>query len=242
MVDLLVGERQAKETNKAVIACNDYLRMGPGRSLAKLFDKYRVQVEGESGAELPPTKRLPTLEDWSTKFGWQARAAEYDAQQDARRTAEREREFADGLALDFERVRKLKRLADFLEKQIYELIEERASALVMNDAGELERQAVTDERYGRVWLKDVKGIGQGENFERVEIVRFNQAILSEFRAVLDDIAKETGGRVQKQEHSGPGGGPIPLSMRELSDAELAAIASRGRPGASEPPGSTAQPD
>ena len=42
----------------------------------------------------------------------------------------------------------------------------------------------------------------GEFAERVDIERFNAAIISEVRGVLDDIAKETGGRAQKLEHSG----------------------------------------
>jgi hypothetical protein len=44
------------------------------------------------------------------------------------------------------------------------------------------------------WLRDVKGIGQGENWTQIEIERFNAAELEQLRGLLADIAKETGGR------------------------------------------------
>lgn len=50
---------------------------------------------------------------------------------------------------------------------------------------------------GFLWLEDVKGVGSGEVAEVVEFEKFNQSEVSEFRAILEDIAKEVGGRVQK---------------------------------------------
>ncbi len=44
-----------------------------------------------------------------------------------------------------------------------------------------------------LWVTDVKAV----NNERVYIERFNSAEVSEYRGVLDDIAKEVGGRVVK---------------------------------------------
>src|SRR5687767_3290978 len=98
--------------------------MGPGRSLAKLCACY------QSAAEAPPTKRLKTLKEWSSTHGWQARAEQYDAAIEAEKQAaekERQRQIAErrkaimeeGVALDFERVEKLKRLAAELEAQIF---------------------------------------------------------------------------------------------------------------------------
>jgi hypothetical protein len=52
-----------------------YVTMGPGRSLEKL----RRQTEGRSGA----TQRLPTLEEWSSRFDWAATARAWDDQQAA---------------------------------------------------------------------------------------------------------------------------------------------------------------
>lgn len=84
---LLAGPRQKGETRRAVIACNDYLRMGPGRSLAKLCKLYRTQR-----ATQPPTRRLPTLKVWSRKFGWVRRAEEYDVAMECQRREELLRE------------------------------------------------------------------------------------------------------------------------------------------------------
>ena len=44
----LYGQRQKGESDNAVIACNDYLRMGPGRSLAKLLGRYQNAIENSS--------------------------------------------------------------------------------------------------------------------------------------------------------------------------------------------------
>lgn len=195
----LTGQRQTGESDNAVIACNDYLRMGPVRSLANLLERYQTVTDS------PPTKRLPTLKDWSRKYGWVERATTYDATWEARKTAERNAEFNAGISLDFERVRKLKRLADFLEQQIFETIEEemRIDGLVYDpksgEYSEPEPQIV--KRHPNVWVRDIKGIGKGEDFEKVEIERFNPAIFSEYRAVLDDLAKEVGGRIRKSEVS-----------------------------------------
>ncbi len=95
-----------------------------------------------------------------------------------------------GLALDYERVSRLKALGEFLFAQLYE-------------------QGVTG-TYHNLWVPDVKQIGSGENAERVDLERFNGPILEQLRGVLDDIAKEVGGRKQKVEHSGPAGGPIEI--------------------------------
>jgi hypothetical protein len=47
------------------------------------------------------------------------------------------------------------------------------------------------------WLPHVKGIGQGDNFERVEYFEFNRGELDTLRGVLDDIASEVGDRVKR---------------------------------------------
>lgn len=174
-----------RESARARQAWADYLAMGEGRSLRELAARYRqqVQAEGEPGA---PTEHLSRLEQWSTTFGWQARlqaiadaaAAEAEAAIRARRRAILE----SGLALDFERVDVLKRVAAQLLDEL--------------------------ETGGRLWVRDVKAIGSGENAERVDIERFNAAEVEQLRGLLDDIAKEKGERVKKHELAGPRGGPI----------------------------------
>lgn len=181
-VDLLVGEKAKGEGSPAVIACNDYLRMGPGRSLQKLCEWYR------SGTEVPPTKRLNTLKKWSQFYGWQARAEIYDAIIEAEKNAHRRSIMASGLALDYERVVKLKELTGLLLGEVYTV----------------DKLGITQLVQDNVWLPDVKQIGSGEYAERVDITRFNAAIFEQVRGLLDDLAKETGGRKQevKMEHRG----------------------------------------
>lgn len=51
----------------------------------------------------------------------------------------------------------------------------------------------------KVWLPDVKAIGNGPDAERVDLIQFNDALIREYRATFDDLAKELGQRVKKQE-------------------------------------------
>lgn len=186
----LKGHRQKSESDNAVVACNDWLRLGTGRTLSALIEKY-----SESFQNTPPTTSINTLKDWSKKFEWAERATEYDADYEAIKNAERQAVMNYGIALDYERVRKLKRLADFLEQQIYE--------------------KGIGEDYHNVWLPDVKQIGAGEFAERVDIERFNGELISQYRATLDDLAKEVGGRKQKTEISGADGGAIKVEWSQV---------------------------
>lgn len=224
-IQLLAGERIKGESKKAVIACNDYLRMGAGRSLRRLEKKYR-----EVSRSIAPTQAIGTLNKWSQHYDWQARADAYDAQLEAQKNARRKEIMEAGLALDYERVSKLVELAQFLEDQI--TYEPGESA---NNDEEIEPVELTDEEsetqqrreHGdpmlqrpHVWLRDYKQIGSGEFAEKVEIYRFNAALVSEYRAALDDIAKEVGGRKQKvdMEHSGA----VDVTSDELAKARAAA--------------------
>jgi len=87
----------------------------------------------------------------------------------------------EGLALKAERVIRLKQLAALMEKDLLG---------------------------GFLWLDQVKGIGSGDVAQIVDYEEFNKGEVDAYRGVLDDIAKEMGHRVQRQEVSGPGGGAI----------------------------------
>lgn len=189
--ELLAGVPKENESSKAVQAFNDYARMGPGRSLRKLARKYN-----KTQRTTTPTTSFDTLGKWSTEFEWQLRASAYDAELEAEKNEKRRQVFEQGLALDYERVTKLKRLASFLEKQILDEIQAPTYA---SAEGAPYTPPPGFENY-KVWLPDVKQIGSGEDATRVDIVRFNAALISEFRAALDDLAKETGGRRQKVDH------------------------------------------
>lgn len=157
--------------------------MGIGRTLSDLLSRYT-----EIHRDTPPTQSIDTLKRWSSKYSWSERTIGYDTTWEERKNEERNHVFNMELALDYGRVKKLIRLADMLEEQIYE----------QGENGDLHN----------VWLPDVKQIGSGEWAERVDIERFNGALISEYRATLDDISKEVGGRIRKQELTGAGGGAI----------------------------------
>lgn len=199
-LELLSGQRQSGESDNAVVACNDWLRMGTGRTLSRLLSKY-----AEIRHITPPTTSSDTLKNWSARFDWQARAVEFDAGWEARKNAEREAVMGYSLSLDYERVNDLLRLADFLKSQIYE---------------KSAPDPVTGyQSFHNVWVPDVKSIGGGEFAERVDIERFNSALLEQYRGVLDDIAKEVGGRVKKSDVTS-GGKAIPIVITKMDIDEL----------------------
>ncbi len=195
-IELLAGERQERENNKAVVACNDYLRMGPGRSLAKLLHRY------QAAAEAAPTKRLSTLKAWSTTFGWQVRAAAYDAEIERQKNEYVQQIMKSGLALAHERVSQLKRLAESLLLELCEV----------DDAGQ-----VVGFKQDSLWLPDAKWLGKGEFGERFDLVHFNSPGLDQLRGFLDDLARETGGRRQKRDN-------FNIDFSKLTDSELDRIA------------------
>jgi hypothetical protein len=79
---------------------------------------------------------------------------------------------------------------------------------------------------GRLWLDQIKSIGSGPDQQVIEFQEFNAAEVKEYRAVLDDIAKEVGGRAQKQEITGSFkaymvdiGGDVGSSHNEAAETE-----------------------
>lgn len=80
-----------------------------------------------------------------------------------------------GLALKEERVKSLKRLAALMERDIFG---------------------------GFLWTDQVKSVRDGESSTVVEYEEFNRSEVDAYRGVLDDLAKETGGRAIKQELTG----------------------------------------
>jgi len=77
-----------------------------------------------------------------------------------------------GLALKEERVKKLKTLAAKMQADILK---------------------------DRLWVQDVKSIGSGPSTQIIDFEYFNKAEVDAYRGVLDDIAAEVGGRVNKNE-------------------------------------------
>jgi len=83
-----------------------------------------------------------------------------------------------GLSQKGERVKKLQLLADLLEEDLFG---------------------------GVLWTDQVKSIGSGDSQERIEYEEFNAAEVTQYRGILDDIAKEVGGRTLKTELTGKDG-------------------------------------
>ena len=72
----LRGVRRVGESEGAVMACNDYLRLEK-RSLAKLRQQWQRDYEQGMTCFVPT---LDTFKSWSRRFQWQARALLHDAQ------------------------------------------------------------------------------------------------------------------------------------------------------------------
>lgn len=87
----------------------------------------------------------------------------------------------EGLALKTERIKKLKKLAILMERDLFG---------------------------GLLWTEDVKGVGSGDIAQIVEFEEFNKSEVDAYRGVLDDIAKELGERALRQEVTGKDGKPI----------------------------------
>lgn len=149
----------------------------------------------EQTSAMPPTRHLRTLLGWSTEFQWQDRIADQITLEKAQGVQMREEIMRLGLAVDHNRVIELKSMADLLIKELYD--------------------------NGKLWVEDVKQIGGGLLAEKVTIYRYNSALIDNLRGILDDLAKETGGRKQTLQHTGAGGGPIQtedVTMDDLSRA------------------------
>lgn len=148
-----------------------FRRLGPERSLLAAYNQWR----GEKGRE----RATGVPEPWARArdgWDWIERAEDWDLHLeqlvDQRHDDARIEALTSGFALQYERVRELDSLAKLL----------------------LEELLTEDKR----WVPDVKAIGSGKDdtFERIDIVRFNSALIREFRETLADLAAEQGERIK----------------------------------------------
>jgi hypothetical protein len=135
-----------------------------------LMDAYRV--------EFPDTKRQYAPTHWyveAQKWKWDERCAAWDAYQDEQIeqliAKEKAKVIKSHYALMHKRVEALNRLAEKLEAY-------------MDDEN-------------NIWLPDVKSVGTGSTAERVDLIKFNDALISEYRATFADLAAELGHRIKK---------------------------------------------
>ena len=170
----LKGER-AKSYN----AFCDYCLLGATRSLKKLCDEYRRQRDCDSAVEIP-TQRGRTLDTWSSRFGWQERVEEYDLAMREINQEGMEKEVFNGAAKPANRIHELKKLANDLSRMIY----------TEDDDFEISHPG----HRPFLWLKETKVIGSGPLAYPANVYRYNSAIIGDYRGLLDDFARETGGR------------------------------------------------
>jgi len=192
-LELVVSEDGQHESKRANAAFRDYVRMGVARSLRDLLAHYQTVPQ-------PPTASWGTISTWSHKFYWVERSTILDQLQLIKDQeifeASRRELLTKGLALNYHRLGELEELFEQLKKY------------------------TKDE--DRVWLPDVKSIGQGPTAERVDIVRFNSALIEQTRGLLDDIAAEVGGRVRKSEVTGKDGKDLVPTPETMPPSEIAA--------------------
>lgn len=67
---------------------------------------------------------------------------------------------------------------------------------------------------------EVEELFEGHGADRERVGTLHKIKLSDKRAALVDVAKHLGMFVDRHEHSGPGGGPIPMDYTRLTEAEL----------------------
>jgi len=102
---LLKGEKQPYESTRAILACNAFLRLGPGRTVPKLLKTFE-EIQANGGGD-PPTKSIGTLGQWQSRFNWAQRAAAYDASFEEQRDEAFEDAFKDGLSVPYKRIEEL---------------------------------------------------------------------------------------------------------------------------------------
>lgn len=191
---LLAGDPASNESGAAIQSCNDYLRMGPRRSLKALAERYKKNKDNAA----TPCLSLTTMEHWSMEHSWQARALAYDKIIEEARQVEFEEATQTGVATAAGRINDLKWLRDILREQIAEIDDTRTGGL----------------RYKGLWLRDVRTIGRGDAAQVEEVFRFNSGLVSEFRNTLADLAAEVGGRNIKEAGT-PGEDAANRGIREL---------------------------
>lgn len=196
-----------RETPRARAAFNDYLAMGPDRSLPKLAARYRTSIDSV------PTRHLSRLLVWSQQHSWQQRLADITE-------AERQAIVSQGIADKVERVR----AQNDRWHRMRQVIAERAEAP--------ETQDVAGGKTGLI-VHNVKGVGKGEDFQLIDLYEVDTGLLKELREHEKQAAQELGQWSEKHELTGKDGGAIEVKVddaRERLIARLTALAERSETG------------
>lgn len=130
------------ETLKAHAAFLDYVRMGSGRSLAKLIAQYQDQGAAKVGPEKPPTRRLSTLKEWSVIHEWQKRLEAWTAERNQRDQAlweERRRQLRED---DWTTGEKLREQANAALEQVPQFLKT-TRRVIKGSQGQPDREVIT---------------------------------------------------------------------------------------------------
>lgn len=170
--------RMRGETARAKRAFLDYLAMGPDRSLVKLCKMYRKPPYTEAGGNnAPPTRQQKTIYTWSSAYNWVERVKQVNDQQLEVILHEQRRALAaayhERLAQPAERIK------------------------VLNEIAEMIVDYLTEHKLMSVTIKQV---GAGKQTRMVEENKMDVAAIQALRGLLDDLAKETGGRPKNVKH------------------------------------------
>ncbi len=109
-----MADHPLRETARAAAAFAAYCALGPERSLERLVTP--------SQTEAKPRLRLATLKEWSSAFGWVARASAYDAEQRAKARATQDRADADRVRRKADRERRKEELRERMDDERAQLM------------------------------------------------------------------------------------------------------------------------
>ncbi len=113
---------------------------------------------------------IKTLYHWCWDFQWSVRADEWDNKTEKEKQKVADEAMQTGLAQPHARLRELKHLAQVLRDEIA--------------------------RPEGLHIIEEKQVGNGPTAKIIRVKKFNSALIEQYRQTLDDIAKETGGRIK----------------------------------------------
>ena len=149
-----------------------YRLMYPVRSVAAV---YQAEKEDADTKNHEKSRACGKWYDIAKQWNWEERAQAYDAYINQEEEQARLRILSTGYALQHRRIEVLSNLTQQLLTY------------------------VQDEQ--KVWLLDVKAIGNGPLAERVDLVNFNAPLFTTIEKMIKSIAEETGERTKKKDTS-----------------------------------------
>ncbi|MEI7849606.1 MAG: hypothetical protein WCK35_27670 [Chloroflexota bacterium] len=151
-------------------------------------------------APKPPTRHLSTLHEWFAQYDWQIQAEYFDQLQQYRSQQAENEILLSGLALTSQRVGAL--------KQLYSDLQDLQTLI------------------WPIWKSELQS-SKPAGEQRSPAQRFNLTIITYMRGVLDDLARETGGRLGRVQPASGANPQAEASIRPdlslLTDEEFALL-------------------